>query len=101
MYLDLVRRVKSSVSIPVAVKLSPYFTGMAHFLRRMDETGVDGMVLFNRFYQPDIDLEAEAFVPSLALSSPEELRLRLRWTALMAWTGLNADIAITGGCSHG
>ena len=96
MYLDLVMRVKSSISIPVAVKLSPYFTGMAHFLRRLDETGVDGMVLFNRFYQPDIDLETEAFVPSLSLSSAEELRLRLRWTALLAGK-LEADIAITGG----
>jgi dihydroorotate dehydrogenase (fumarate) len=62
----------------------------------MDETAVDGMVLFNRFYQPDIDLESETFVPSLSLSSQDELRLRLRWTALVA-DRLNADIAITGG----
>jgi len=96
MYLDLVTRVKASVEIPVAVKLSPYFTGMAYFLRKLDETGIDGMILFNRFYQPDIDLDSESFVPSLALSNQEELRLRLRWTALLAGK-LNADIAITGG----
>ncbi len=96
MYLDLVSRVKASVNIPVAVKLNPYFTGMAHFLHQLDETGVDGMVLFNRFYQPDIDLVSETFLPSLSFSSPDELRLRLRWTALVA-DQLRADIGITGG----
>jgi dihydroorotate dehydrogenase (fumarate) len=96
MYLDLVARIKASVEIPVAIKLSPYFTGMAHFLSQLDETAVDGMVLFNRFYQPDIDLDSQTFVPSLSLSSQDELRLRLRWTALLA-DRLKADIAITGG----
>ena len=96
MYLDLVARVKASIAIPVAIKLSPYFTGMAHFLSQLDETAVNGIVLFNRFYQPDIDLESQTFVPSLSLSSQDELRLRLRWTALLA-DRLQADIGITGG----
>lgn len=96
MYLDLATRIKASVDIPVAVKLSPYFTGMSHFLGRLDETGVDGLVLFNRFYQPDIDLESETFLPSLSLSRSDELPLRLRWASLMS-DRLSADIAITGG----
>ena len=96
MYIDLVRDVKQSVRIPVAVKLSPYFSSLTNLSRRLVGAGAKGLVLFNRFYQPDFDIENRAVVPSLDLSVPSELRLRLRWVALM--TGqVNADLAITGG----
>ena len=96
MYTDLVRDVKQSVKIPVAVKLSPYFSAIANLSRRLVGAGARGLVLFNRFYQPDFDIENRAIVPSLDLSAPSELRLRLRWVALMAGQ-VNADLAITGG----
>jgi dihydroorotate dehydrogenase (fumarate) len=69
-YYDLVKEVKSHVTIPVAVKLSPYFTNVTHVARRLDEAGTDGLVLFNRFYQPDIDLKTLEVVPRASLSSP-------------------------------
>jgi len=96
MYVDLVRDVKQSVRIPVAVKLSPYFSALANLSRRLVNVGADGLVLFNRFYQPDFDIENRAIVPSLDLSTSSELRLRLRWVAMLAGR-VNADIAITGG----
>ena len=96
MYIDLVRDVKQSVRIPVAVKLSPYFSALTNLSRRLVSAGAKGLVLFNRFYQPDFDIENRAIVPSLDLSVPSELRLRLRWVALMAGQ-INADLAITGG----
>ncbi len=96
MYLDLVRDVTQTVRIPVAVKLSPYFSAPVNLARRLVAAGADGLVLFNRFYQPDFDIENRAVVPSLDLSTSGELRLRLRWVALLAGQ-IEADLAITGG----
>ncbi len=96
MYIDLVRDVTSSVHIPVAVKLSPYFSAMANVARRLVGAGANGLVLFNRFYQPDFDIVNRAVIPSLDLSTSSELRLRLRWIALLA-RQTEADLAITGG----
>jgi dihydroorotate dehydrogenase (fumarate) len=100
MYVDLVRNVKQVVRIPVAVKISPYFSSIANISRRLVGAGADGLVLFNRFYQPDIDVETETIAPTLELSSPAELRLRLRWVALLAGQ-INAQLAITGGVHSG
>lgn len=96
MYVDLVRDVTSSVRIPVAVKLSPYFSAIANISRRLVGAGAKGLVFFNRFYQPDFDIVNRAIVPSLDLSDSTELRLRLRWVALLSGQ-LDADLAITGG----
>ena len=95
-YCDLVEAVKSKVSIPVAVKLAPYFTSMANMAFRLDRAGADALVLFNRFYQPDFDLEALQVAPHLTLSTSEELRLRLHWVALLSRT-VKCELAITGG----
>ena len=96
MYVDLVRDIKQSIRIPIAVKLNPYFSAVANISRRLVGAGARGLVLFNRFYQPDFDIENRAIVPSLDLSTPSELRLRLRWAAILCGT-IKADIAITGG----
>ncbi len=96
MYLSLVRDVKANLRIPVAVKLGHHFTAFANFARRLVETGADGIVLFNRFYQPDFDLEDLEVVPDLNLSGSYELRLRLRWVALL-YGRIEADLAVTGG----
>ncbi|HZQ09661.1 MAG TPA: dihydroorotate dehydrogenase-like protein [Anaerolineae bacterium] len=96
MYLDLVREIKRTVTLPLAVKLGPYFTSFAHFARQLAQAGADALVLFNRFYQPDLDLDMLEIVPSLNLSSSEELRLRLRWVGLL-YGRLNCDLAVTGG----
>ncbi|MCB9136383.1 MAG: dihydroorotate dehydrogenase-like protein [Anaerolineales bacterium] len=96
MYIDLIENVTSSIKIPVAVKLSPYFSATANMAMRLANAGARGLVLFNRFYQPDIDLDALEVVPNLTLSTSEELRLRLRWAAILHGQ-VNADIAITGG----
>ncbi len=96
MYLELIRAIKSSIRIPVAVKLSPYFSSFANFAQWLDQAGVNGMVLFNRFYQPDFDLESLEVVPDLVLSTPSELLLRLRWVAIL-YGQVKADMAITGG----
>jgi dihydroorotate dehydrogenase (fumarate) len=82
-YLDLVEAVRKAVSVPLAVKVGPYFSSMANMAWRLQEAGADGLVLFNRFYQPDIDLERLEVVPNLTLSDPEDLRLVLRWTAIL------------------
>ena len=82
-YLDLVAEVRSSVSIPLAVKVGPFFSSMGHFARQLIEAGADGLVLFNRFFQPDIDLETLSVDPTLHLSTSEELRLPLRWIAVL------------------
>jgi dihydroorotate dehydrogenase (fumarate) len=96
MYLDLVRDVKASVKIPVAVKIGHFFSSIPNFVKQLDEAGVDGVVMFNRFYQPDLDLEALEVVPNLSLSSSYELKLRLRWAAILHGH-LKADMALTGG----
>ncbi len=76
-YIDILQAVKSVVTIPVAVKLSPFFSNMARMARRLDDAGADALVLFNRFYQPDIDLEALEVRPHVLLSTPQALRLPL------------------------
>jgi dihydroorotate dehydrogenase (fumarate) len=96
MYLDVVQDVKSYVSIPVAVKLSPYFSATANMAYRLAEAGADALVLFNRFYQPDFDLEKLEVVPHLVLSNSHELRLPLRWVAIL-YGRTPADLAITSG----
>src|SRR4029079_7061469 len=95
-YLDVVARVKSAVSIPVAVKLGPYFSSFAHMAGRLDRAGADALVLFNRFYQPDFDIETRTVVPSLALSRPDDIRLSLLWIALLRGR-INASLAATTG----
>ncbi|MCA9969883.1 MAG: dihydroorotate dehydrogenase-like protein [Anaerolineales bacterium] len=96
MYVELVQSIKSNVTIPVAVKISPYFSAIANMAQRLASAGADGLVIFNRFYQPDFDLETETAVPTLDLSQSSELRLRLRWAAILS-SFLRADLAITGG----
>lgn len=95
-YVELVRDVCNEVTIPVAVKLSPYFTALPNFARRTVESGARGLVLFNRFYQPDFDLQELAVVPNLQLSVSNELRLPLRWIAML-YRKINADLALTTG----
>jgi dihydroorotate dehydrogenase (fumarate) len=95
-YIDIVRTVTYTVDIPVAVKLSPYFTNLANLTHRLSNTGVDGLVLFNRFYQPDIDIELLEVSPHVLLSTPQDMRLPLRWIAILYGT-LPLDFAATGG----
>jgi dihydroorotate dehydrogenase (fumarate) len=95
-YIELVQAVKKEVTIPVSVKLGPYFSSMANFAKKLDAAGADGLVLFNRFYQPDYNLESLEVVPNLILSNPYELLLRLHWTAVL-YGQVKADIAVTGG----
>ncbi len=94
--LAMVRRVKAAVRIPVAVKLSPFYSSLPHFAERLEAAGADGAVLFNRFYQPDIDPEALEAVPTLHLSDASELLLRLRWLAVLA-AQRKCSLACSGG----
>jgi dihydroorotate dehydrogenase (fumarate) len=96
MYCDLAAQVKASVRIPLAVKLSLYFSSMVNMARHLDQAGVDALVLFNRFYQPDFDLENLEVVPNLILSSSYEFLLRLHWVAIL-YGHVRADLAVTGG----
>jgi dihydroorotate dehydrogenase (fumarate) len=98
--VGLVRDVAGSVQLPVAVKLSPFYTAPAALARRLDEAGAKGLVVFNRFYQPDFDLERLEVVPSLWLSTTDELRLRLHWVAILCGR-IKADLAVTGGVHTG
>lgn len=95
-YIRLVRDVRAQVRIPIAVKLSPFFTALPNMARRFADAGADGLVLFNRFYQPDFDLETLEVVPSLTLSTSDDLRLPLRWIAIL-YGRTPADFALTGG----
>jgi len=95
--LDIVRAVKQEVTIPVAVKLSPFFSALAHFAAELEAAGADGLVLFNRFYQPDINVVELEAVPMHTLSEPSELLLRLRWLAILSGQGRKLDLAATGG----
>jgi dihydroorotate dehydrogenase (fumarate) len=95
-YLDLLRQVRSTVSIPVAMKLSPFFSSTANMAKRLVEEGANGLVFFNRFYQPDLNLETLEVAPRLVLSNSNELRLPLRWVAILYGRVL-ADLAITSG----
>ena len=96
MTLKLVRDIQSRLRIPVAVKLSPYFTALPNMVRRLDQAGARAVVLFNRFYQPDLDLESMSVVPGLKLSTSDELRPRLRWISIL-YGQTDADLAVTGG----
>jgi dihydroorotate dehydrogenase (fumarate) len=95
-YLDLVAEVRAAVKVPLAVKISPFFTALANMAHRLAGVGSDGLVLFNRFYQPDIDLDTLDVTPSMTLSSPAALRLPLRWVALLSGT-LPISLAASGG----
>lgn len=95
-YLALVRDVSSSIRIPVAVKLNPFITALPNMARKLTAAGAKGLVLFNRFYQPDLDLENLTVVPNLVLSTSQELRLPLRWIAIL-YGKVQADLALTGG----
>jgi dihydroorotate dehydrogenase (fumarate) len=99
-YVTLVSDVCRRVSIPVAVKLSPFFTSLPNFASRLAQTGAKGLVLFNRFYQPDFDLENLEVVPNLVLSSSDEMRMPLRWIAIL-YGRVPADLALTGGVHTG
>lgn len=96
LYLNILTAVRQVVTIPVAVKLSPFFSSVANMASRLADQGADGLVLFNRFYQPDFDLENLQVAPRLVLSNSNDLRLPLRWVAIL-YGRLNADLAITSG----
>ncbi|WP_413171457.1 dihydroorotate dehydrogenase-like protein [Anabaena azotica] len=95
-YIDILTRVKAAVTIPVAVKLSPYFTNTANMAKRLDYAGADGLVLFNRFYQPDINLETLEVEPHVLLSTPQAMRLPLRWIAIL-YGHIQGSLAATSG----
>jgi len=94
--VDIVREVKNSISVPLAIKLSPYYTAPVHLAKCLEVAGADGLVLFNRFYQPDIDPEELEISRSLRLSSSDDLLLRLRWLAILSGR-VQVDFAVTGG----
>lgn len=96
MYVELVRMIRSILSIPLAVKLSPFFSSFSHAAGRIDTAGATGLALFNRFYQPDIDIESRQVMHRVSLSTSEELLLRLRWAALL-YGRVKSDLAVTGG----
>ena len=98
--LDIVKAVKAEVQIPVAVKLSPFFSALAHFALELETAGADGLVLFNRFFQPDINVEELLAEPSLQLSGPGDLLLRLRWLAVLHGR-VKGSLAVTGGVHDG
>jgi dihydroorotate dehydrogenase (fumarate) len=95
-YCDLVRKMREALTIPIAVKISHFFSAVANFASHLDTSGTNALVLFNRFYQPDLDIEQLEVVPSLTLSRPSELLLRLHWVAIIHGH-ISADMAITGG----
>jgi dihydroorotate dehydrogenase (fumarate) len=95
-YIDTVRTVRAATKIPLAVKLSPYFSSFANMAQRFDELGVNGLVLFNRFYQPDIDLENMEVTPNLTLSVPADMRLALTWVGIL-YGKVRANLAATSG----
>ncbi len=99
-YTMVLQSVKESVSIPVAMKLSPYFSSTANMLTKLDKAGTDALVLFNRFYQPDIDVQELEVKPSLSLSNAWEMRLPLRWIAIM-FNKVSASLAATTGIHTG
>jgi len=98
-YIEILRAVKSTTTIPVAIKLSPFFSNMANMAKRLDDNGADGLVLFNRFYQPDIDLEQLEIRPNVLLSTPQALRLPLTWIGIL-YSRVKASLAATSGI-HG
>ena len=98
-YLDILRTVKAEIKMPLAIKISPYFSNMANMAKRLSEAGADGLVLFNRFYQPDIDLENLEVYPNVLLSTPQAMRLPMRWIAIL-YGRIEADLAATSGIHH-
>ncbi|MBF1990853.1 dihydroorotate dehydrogenase-like protein [Fischerella thermalis] len=99
-YIDILKAVKTAVTIPVAVKLSPYFTNMGNMAKLLDEAGADAFVLFNRFYQPDINLKTLEVEPNVLLSTAQAMRLPLRWIAIL-YGRINASLAATSGIHKG
>ena len=99
-YFDIIRKVQENTSLPVAVKLSYYFSGMGEILKRISQTGIKGMVLFNRFYNPDVDLENEKIKPSRIFSVPEENSMCIRWIGLLS-DKINCDMAASTGIDDG
>jgi dihydroorotate dehydrogenase (fumarate) len=99
-YLDLVKAIKEAIEIPLAVKISPYFSSTAHMAHQLTKMGADALVMFNRFYQPDIDLDALEVRPNITLSTEESLRLPLRWIAIL-YKRIAVDFAATGGVYTG
>lgn len=99
-YVDILKAVKSVVDIPLAVKLSPFFSNFANMAKRLDDAGADALVLFNRFYQPDIELETLEVTPNLLLSTPMAMRLPLSWIAILH-DRIGANLAATGGIHCG
>jgi dihydroorotate dehydrogenase (fumarate) len=97
--VEVVRTVKQDLSIPIAVKLSPFFSSIPNLARKLQQAGADGLVVFNRFYQPDIDIEQLDVVPNLRLSTADELRLRLRWLAILS-SQTDMSLAATGGAHN-
>lgn len=95
-YCDLVSLIRANVRIPLAVKLSPYFTSLPNIATRLEKAGANGLVLFNRFYEPDFDVYSREITPTLELSTSQELRLRLHWVATL-YGQVRADLAVTGG----
>lgn len=95
-YVEVVSTVRAAVNIPVAVKLSPYFSNMANMAKRLSEAGANGLVLFNRFYQPDIDVDELEVRPHVLLSTPQNMRLPMRWIAIL-YHRVNVDFAATSG----
>lgn len=95
-YVGLLTTVKSEVTIPVALKLSPFFSSMAYMAKRLDDAGANALVLFNRFYQPDIDLDTLEVTPHILLSTPQDLRLPLHWIGIL-YGNVSADLAATSG----
>ena len=95
-HIEVVEQIRKGITIPLAVKLSPFYTALPNFARRLVEAGADGLALFNRFYQPDFDLETLEVVPNLVLSNSNELRLPLRWIAIL-YGRVKADYALTSG----
>jgi len=100
MYIDILHAIKSEITIPVALKLSPYWSNMANMAKRFDQGGADALVLFNRFYQPDIDLEHLEVYPHVLLSTPQAMRLPMRWIAIL-YGRIEADLAATSGIQKG
>lgn len=95
-YFDILKNVKAAIHIPVAVKVSPFFSNMANMASRFVEAGANGLVLFNRFYQPDIDLQALEVSPHVLLSTPQAFRLPLRWIGIL-YGKIKTDLAASGG----
>jgi dihydroorotate dehydrogenase (fumarate) len=95
-YFDIVRKIKRRIKIPIAMKIGPHFSGLAHTIKALSEEGIDGLVLFNRFYRPDVDIEALKLVAADILSTPQEMNLSLQWIALLSGE-VECDFAATTG----